>query len=55
MLAGPWQRLFEGRQLERDTLVTISSAGFRRTRSKAQLIRSPFLPVNSIVAGVATR
>lgn len=53
LIARPWETVFEGCRLDRDTLETISSSGFRRVKAKERLLTSPFLPVNVVVAGVA--
>jgi len=53
LMAKPWETIFEGCRLDRDTLGTISQSGFQAVTAKERLIISPFLPVNSVVAGLA--
>ena len=49
----PWQWCFEGCHTHRDTLAAIHRAGFSEVRAEQNLLRSPFVPVNTQVYGVA--
>lgn len=49
----PWQWFFEGCHTHRDTLVEIHRAGFSNVRVERKTLRSPFVPVNSQISGVA--
>jgi SAM-dependent methyltransferase len=50
----PWGWCFEGCSCERDLAAAIRSAGFSRVEIEAYRLRSPFLPFNPQIAGVAT-
>lgn len=52
----PWDWVFEGCQLRRDTATLIEQAGFRhRAVAHHRLSRSVFIPVNTVISGVATK
>lgn len=51
----PWRWTFEGCSCERDLQAVIESAGFAETAVDAYRLRSPFLPVNTQIAGVARK
>lgn len=49
----PWRWIFEGCSCERDLQAVVEGAGFTDTNVDAYRLHSPFLPVNSQIAGVA--
>jgi SAM-dependent methyltransferase len=51
----PWAWCFEGCSCERDLQAVIQNAGFAEVDIEGYRLRSPFLPFNSQVAGVATK
>jgi len=51
----PWAWFFEGCSCERDLRATIEGAGFARTEIESYRLRSPFLPFNTQIAGVALK
>ena len=52
----PWSWVFEGCDLCRDTAALVERAGFTRVDvRRTRLRRSVFVPVNTVVAGVAIR
>jgi SAM-dependent methyltransferase len=52
----PWSWIFEGCDLCRDTATLVERSGFASVElDRGRLRRSFFIPVNSVVAGVATR
>lgn len=51
----PWQWAFEGCRVDRPTEDLIRCAPFREVRCKGFRLRSPFLPTNVGVAGIAVR
>ena len=52
----PWAWLFEGCTLDRDTVTTVRDAGFAQvTLRRERFRRSAFIPVNSVIWGIATR
>lgn len=52
----PWDWVFEGCQLCRDTGALIEAAGFRHTAvARHRLAQSVFIPVNTSISGVATK
>ncbi|RVW08030.1 SAM-dependent methyltransferase [Prescottella agglutinans] len=51
----PWNWTFEGCSCERDLQAVIEAAGFAETTIEAYQLRSPFLPANSQIAGVARK
>jgi SAM-dependent methyltransferase len=52
----PWAWLYEGCDLERDTAAEVLAAGFSDVAlQRGRLQRSAFIPVNSVVWGIATR
>jgi hypothetical protein len=54
VLRRPWGWVFEGRQLDRDTVRAIGQAGFSDVKITDQRFRgSVFYPINSAVWGVA--
>lgn len=53
--AGPWRTLFEGCELNRDTLDTVRRAGFRVINADERTLATPFVPVNAMVAGKAVK
>lgn len=55
-IGGPWDWVFEGCQLCRDTGALVEGAGFRHTAmARHRLAQSVFLPVNVAISGVATK
>lgn len=50
---GPWRYLFEGCNTNRDTHATLCAAGFQEIEIEEYVMKSPFLPVNTQIAGVA--
>ncbi len=55
ILRRPWAWSFEGCSCERDLRSVIEKAGFADTEIESYRIRSPFVPFNSQIAGIATR
>lgn len=55
LVARPWRWCFEGCSPTRDTEALLSAAGFTRLQLNRYRQRSPFLPVNEQIAGVAIR
>jgi ubiquinone/menaquinone biosynthesis C-methylase UbiE len=53
MLRRPWAWLFEGCSCERDLEQAIRAAGFEGVTVERYRIRSPFLPFNTQIAGIA--
>ena len=53
-LHGFWRYIFEGCNTNRDTGAMLQGAGFRNLQIEEYVMRSPFLPVNSQIAGAAT-
>lgn len=51
----PWAWCFEGCSCERDLATTLGEAGFATVELEHYRIRSPFLPFNTQVAGVARK
>lgn len=51
----PWSWVFEGCSCERDLQAVIEAAGFARTSIADHWMHGPFLPVNTQIAGVATK
>ncbi|CAM3201819.1 Ubiquinone/menaquinone biosynthesis C-methylase UbiE [Prescottella defluvii] len=51
----PWRWTFEGCSCERDLQAVVEAAGFAETTIEAYRLRSPFLPVNSQIAGIARK
>lgn len=51
----PWGWTFEGCSCERDLQAVVEAAGFAETTIDAYRLRSPFLPVNTQIAGVARK
>ncbi|RDI17579.1 methyltransferase family protein [Rhodococcus sp. AG1013] len=51
----PWSWTFEGCSCERDLQTVVEAAGFAETTIEAYRLRSPFLPVNTQIAGVARK
>ena len=51
----PWAWAFEGCSVERDLAAVIRGAGFSSVDIEEYTLRSPFLPANSQIAGVAVR
>ncbi|PTR28969.1 ubiquinone/menaquinone biosynthesis C-methylase UbiE [Rhodococcus sp. OK519] len=49
----PWSWTFEGCSCERDLQAVIEAVGFAETTVETYRLRSPFVPVNSQIAGVA--
>lgn len=49
----PWRYVFEGCEPDRCTGRTIRSAGFESVDLTDHVMRSPFVPANTLVAGVA--
>ncbi|HET19319.1 MAG TPA: SAM-dependent methyltransferase [Chromatiales bacterium] len=52
---GAWHWCFEGCNTQRETDRLIEAAGFREVRMEHYRLRSPFLPVNPQIAGVAVK
>jgi SAM-dependent methyltransferase len=52
-LRRPWSWVFEGCSCERDLAAVIRAAGFASVEIDRYRLRSPFIPVNSQIAGVA--
>jgi ubiquinone/menaquinone biosynthesis C-methylase UbiE len=50
----PWAWAFEGCSCERDLATLVRAAGFDRVDIESYRLRSPFLPFNTQIAGVAT-
>ncbi|MCL2533100.1 MAG: methyltransferase domain-containing protein [Nocardiaceae bacterium] len=51
----PWSWTFEGCSCERDLRADVEAAGFAETTIEAYRLRSPFLQVNTQIAGVARK
>lgn len=51
----PWHYLFEGCNTTREISSSLKSARFRSVQFSSYRLRSPFLPVNSQIAGTATK
>jgi SAM-dependent methyltransferase len=51
----PWGWCFEGCSCERDLATMVRAAGFGSVDIESYRLRSPFLPFNPQIAGVATR
>jgi len=49
----PWGWVFEGCSCERDLAAVIRAAGFRSVQLSQYRLRSPFIPVNTQIAGTA--
>jgi SAM-dependent methyltransferase len=49
----PWQWFFEGCHTHRDTLTQIHRAGFANVQVERETLKSPFVPVNAQISGVA--
>ncbi|TPX00979.1 phosphoribosylformylglycinamidine synthase subunit PurQ, partial [Schumannella luteola] len=49
----PWTWTFEGCSCERDLEAAIRAAGFAEVEVERYRIRSPFVPFNTHIAGVA--
>lgn len=54
LLRHPWAWCFEGCSCERDLASVVRAAGFADVRLESYRLRSPFLPFNTQIAGVAT-
>ena len=50
----PWAWCFEGCSCERDLAGAVRAAGFSHVDLETYRLRSPFLPFNTQIAGVAT-
>jgi ubiquinone/menaquinone biosynthesis C-methylase UbiE len=50
----PWAWCFEGCSCERDLATAVRAAGFQHVDLESYRLRSPFLPFNTQIAGVAT-
>jgi SAM-dependent methyltransferase len=55
LVRGPWGWCFEGCSCERDLATLVRGAGFGTAEIESYRLRSPFLPFNTQIAGVATR
>ncbi|HEY4267219.1 MAG TPA: methyltransferase domain-containing protein [Galbitalea sp.] len=53
LLRRPWAWTFEGCSCERDLAQVIRSAGFSRVELERYAIRTPFVPFNTHIAGIA--
>lgn len=51
----PWAWSFEGCSCERDLAAVIERAGFGELQIERYRLRSPFLPINTQIAGVAVK
>lgn len=51
----PWNWIFEGCSCERDLRAVVEATGFAETTVEAYRLRSPFLPVNTQIAGIARK
>ena len=51
----PWSWAFEGCSCERDLRTVIEEAGFTRTSIADHRMGGPFLPINTQIAGIATK
>ena len=49
----PWAWVFEGCSCERDLAAVIRAAGFASVEIDQYRLRSPFMPVNTQIAGTA--
>ena len=49
----PWRWFFEGCHTHRDTLSDIQAAGFSELHVESSILRSPFVPVNPQISGIA--
>jgi len=49
----PWGGVFEGCSCERDLAAVIRAAGFTSVQISQYRLRSPFIPVNTQIAGTA--
>jgi SAM-dependent methyltransferase len=54
LVRAPWAWVFEGCSCERDLATMVRGAGFDRVELESYRLRSPFLPFNPQIAGVAT-
>lgn len=50
----PWRWLFEGCHTNRDTAALVGAAGFRSVEVRDVRLRTPFVPIRTQIAGVAT-
>jgi SAM-dependent methyltransferase len=55
VVRAPWGWCFEGCSCERDLAAMVRAAGFGSVAIESYRLRSPFLPFNPQIAGVATR
>jgi SAM-dependent methyltransferase len=55
VVRAPWGWCFEGCSCERDLAAMVRAAGFDSVAIESYRLRSPFLPFNPQIAGVATR
>ncbi|MEU4689516.1 class I SAM-dependent methyltransferase [Actinoplanes sp. NPDC023714] len=53
--ARPWRWLFEGCDVRRDTEAALRAGGFTEVGVERYRLRSVFLPINTQIAGVATK
>ncbi len=53
LLGRPWRYVFEGCCLDRDTASLIRSTGFSSCEIDRYRLKSPFVPVNEQIAGIA--
>ena len=51
----PWAWLFDGCSCERDLATAIEAAGFADVDIKRYRVRSPFVPFNTHISGIATK
>lgn len=54
-LHGPWRYLFEGCHTNRETERLIKAAGFSAVQVDRYILRGPFVPVSTQIAGIATK
>lgn len=55
LIRRPWKWVFEGCHVERDTAELVADAGFAALDIEPFRMRSPFVPANPGVAGIAVR
>jgi ubiquinone/menaquinone biosynthesis C-methylase UbiE len=53
-VARPWRWLFEGCHTTRDTAAAIHRAGFRSVEIEPVRVATPFVPIRTQIAGIAT-
>lgn len=53
LLFRPWRWIFEGCHTDRDTAANVRAAGFASVECRDVVLRTPFVPIRTQVAGVA--